>query len=119
VDWLYPKPWMGTVAAMVRDVPGPLDFPRMRSLRNIVKNVPNGGWHLSWLGGRERALHKLGAFCHPEVRDRIEHSIEDGDYFWRHGWHVDGERMLPVNVDKSWPRWIFEGHAPASWYRPR
>jgi hypothetical protein len=71
------------------------------------------------LGGRERVLHKVGSFCHPEVLDRIQRGIEDDDYFWREGWHVDGLRMRPVEVDKSWPRWVYEGHAPASWYRPR
>lgn len=120
VDWLYPEPWMGTVATYVGDIPslGPSPMGRMRSLRNLVKSLPNAGWHLSWLGGRERAMHKVGSFCHPEVEDRIVRGLDD-DTFLRHGWHVDGKRMLPVDVNRTWPRWIWEGHAPASWYRPR
>lgn len=115
VDWLYPDPWMGTVACRVGQAG---DMRRMRSLRNLVKSIPDAGWHLSWLGGRDVALAKVGAFCHPEVRDRIERGLAE-DTFLRHGWHVDGKRMTPVEVDKSWPRWIVEGHAPASWFRYR
>lgn len=126
VDWSYPPGWNGTVVCNASDITKREDFPRLRSLRNLVRRigenpgqVPSGGWHLSWLGGRERTLKKVHSFCHPEVFDRIEKSIEDRDFFWREGWHVDGVRMVPVDVDKSWPRWIYEGHAPAAWYRPR
>ena len=123
VDWEYPPGWSGTTAVRVGDSDG--NMPRMRSLRNLVKQIggapgarPSGGWHFSWLGGPEVAMRKVGSFCHPEVEDRIVRGLAE-DTFLRHGWHVDGVRMVPVEVDKSWPRWIVEGHAPAAWYRHR
>lgn len=126
VDWLYGPGWNGTVVCNASDIARREDFPRLRSLRNLVRRVgevpggwASGGWHLSWLGGRERVTKKLHSFCHPEVFDRIQHNIEDDDFFWRHGWHVDGVRMLPVEVDKSWPRWVYERRCPESWWRPR
>src|SRR5690606_33433177 len=67
VDWLYPQPWRGTVASRAANV---RSFGEMRDARNFAKALPMGGWHLSWLGGAEAALKKVGSFCHPEVEDR-------------------------------------------------
>lgn len=123
IDWRYPIPWYGTTATTVAglDRLGTFRFGRMRDTRNIAATkIPNGGWHLSWLGGRERALKKLGAFCHPEVADRIHGAIVDNEMmYWREGWHVDGQKLQAVDVDRTWPKWIVEGNAPTSWYRPR
>lgn len=123
VDWEYPPGWSGTVAVRVGDSDG--NMPRMRSMRNLVRQLgqvqggrPTGGWHFSWLGGRERAIHKVGAFCHPEVEERIVRGLDE-DTFLRHGWHVDGVRMRPVEVDKTWPKYIVEGKAPPEWFRKR
>lgn len=128
VDWLYGPGWNGTVACLVGDIQTRNDLARMRNLRNQVHRIgeptvpgmmPFGGWHLSWLGGRERVLKKVNSFCHPEVFDRIDAGIKDDDWFWRHGWHTDGVRMTPVEVDKTWPKWIHERRCPESWWRPR
>jgi hypothetical protein len=35
------------------------------------------------------------------------------------GLHVDGTKMLPVDVDATWPRWVYERRCPANWFRPR
>lgn len=125
VDWLYPHPWNGTVAGTVESIAAlPLKdapFGSMRNLRNNdgIVHLPEAGWHLSWLGGPRRAVDKVNSFCHPEVEAEIRGSIANDNYYWREGVHVDKERMLPVDVDESWPRWIVEGNAPKSWYRPR
>lgn len=124
IDWLYPKTWWGTIAATVEQIGnmGPAPFGAMRILRNQVPcpaHQMDAGWHLSWLGGPERALHKVDSFCHPEVKDSILASIESEHFYWREGFHVDNQRMVPVDVDETWPRWVVDGHAPASWFRPR
>jgi beta-1,4-mannosyl-glycoprotein beta-1,4-N-acetylglucosaminyltransferase len=133
VDWLHPEPWFGTVAARVDTVAGLIPngrmnpFALMRDKRNRfdqpgwrVQPDPlfDAGWHLSWLGGQEAAFKKLGSFCHPEVADRVHEGLST-DLFLREGWHVDGRKMAAVDVDESWPKWIVEGKAPASWFRPR
>lgn len=109
--WLYPEPWFGTVAGRVRDVSS---FGAMRDTRNIAKKIPNGGWHLSWLGGADAALTKVGSFCHPEVKDRIVDGLAS-DQFLRHGFHVDGQRMSRCEIDGTFPKWIRDGHCPESW----
>lgn len=124
VDWFYPHPWFGTVAGTVRSIArlGDRPFVRMRDMRTTAPCPPHmmdAGWHFSWLGGPDRARKKVGAFCHPEVETSVRRGIEDGLTFWRDGIHLDGVKMEPVDVDEGWPRWIREGNAPDSWFRPR
>jgi beta-1,4-mannosyl-glycoprotein beta-1,4-N-acetylglucosaminyltransferase len=109
--WEYPQPWFGTVAGRARDV---RSFGAMRDTRNVARKIPNAGWHLSWLGGADAALTKVGSFCHPEVRDRIVDGLE-ADRFLRDGVHVDGQVMARCEIDSTFPRWIRDGHCPESW----
>ena len=122
VDWIHPHPWQGTVAATVdtvaglgRGADGP--FTVMRDAR-LWSTVPAGyrdaGWHFTWVG--QDPMAKIESFCHPEVYDHI---VEYGDRFATEGIHVDGLKLDPVDVDSGWPKWIRDGHAPDSWFRPR
>jgi len=145
VDWLHPEPWGGTVAVTVdtatacgeRAVVGDLVYHP--GAWQIVRNQRNGliapnfagrgagwrvtplfdaGWHFSWLGGRDAALDKLGSFCHPEIEHRTRAGLEQ-DRFMAEGFHVDGTKMAPVEVDETWPPMIYERRCPESWWRPR
>ena len=121
VDWLYPDVWGGTVAGTLAQVIelGPDPFQKMRNTRNWNPSyVSDSGWHLSWLGGQEAALAKLGSFCHPEVAERTLVGLST-DRYLREGFHLDGRRMAPVDVDESWPPFVFERRCPAEWFRPR
>ena len=115
VDWEHPGQWRGTVVGHARDIE---EFADMRSMRGFAQLLPNAGWHLSWLGGQEQTLKKLGSFCHPEIADRTLEGLRS-DEFMRLGYHVDGVKMNPVDVDETWPRWVSEGKCPDSWFRPR
>ena len=129
LDWLHPEPWFGTVAARADTVLSYADnvnpFASMRDRRNRWNQgagwrtdmIPEAGWHFSWMGGREASLRKLGSFCHPEIADRTLNGLED-NYYMTAGYHVDGRKMQPVEVDESYPKWIRDGKAPAEWYRP-
>lgn len=117
IDWEYPPGWCGTVARRFGAIQSEHGFARMRDTRNTADRLPNAGWHMSWLGGKEAALRKVGSFCHPEVRDRI---VANYEQYYREGVHVDGIKMRPVDVDKTWPRWMLEpGNVPDVWLRPR
>lgn len=122
VDWEYPGSWPGTVVGHVGDVG---EFADMRSMRGFADAlpVPLGGWHLSWLGGGDAARRKMGSFCHPEVRDILNRQFGDAldhlDQCYLEGWHVDGKKLLPVDVDETWPKWIAAGDCPDVWFRPR
>jgi hypothetical protein len=123
IDWLYPPGWSGTVAmragaieSLRRPNCGP--FTAMRDKRNANPlQLPNAGWHFSWLGGPEAARRKVGSFCHPEVEDKI---LWDPERYWREGWHVDDVKMVPVDVDATWPKWMQNpANVLESWLRPR
>jgi beta-1,4-mannosyl-glycoprotein beta-1,4-N-acetylglucosaminyltransferase len=148
VDWLHPDHWWGTVAATVDTINdlGERPFKKIRNARGGVgpmsitmldrppdafahevdptgprvtgRRLPNAGWHFSWMGGKDAAVAKLNSFCHPEIADRTAVKLERG-LCTIEGEHVDGTRMAPVDIDDTWPRWITEGNAPASWFRPR
>jgi hypothetical protein len=124
VDWEYPPGWMGTVAGTVDSIHklSPVHpFGSMRNLRNNpgLIRLPDAGWHFSWLGGPDRAVKKVNAFCHPEVEADIRGAIANDNFYWREGFHVDGVKMRPVDVNDEWPKWIVAGNAPETWYRPR
>jgi hypothetical protein len=120
VDWLHPDAWGGTVAATTRQLMslGKWPFQKLRNTRNANQSLPQSGWHLSWLGGRDAALKKLGSFCHPEIAERTLVGLTS-DLYLREGFHVDGRRMTPVDVDDTWPAYIFERRCPSEWFRPR
>ena len=115
VDWQHPDTWRGTVASLAQNV---TTFSAMRDVRNFAPGLPDAGWHLGWLGGPEAQLRKLNAFCHPEIAARTLDGIEQN--FWlEQGWHVDGKKLIPVDVDHTWPKWITERRCPESWFRDR
>jgi len=119
VDWLHPDPWGGTVAGTLEQVAALGQFRKMRNLRNWnVTVIHDAGWHLSWLGGQEATLRKLGSFCHPEVAERTLVGLES-DRYLKEGFHLDGRRMAPVDVDDDWPAYIAEHRCPPEWFRPR
>ena len=124
VDWRHPELWKGTVvgsAIAIKEASATRPFSRMRDCRNIAPCPPHmrdAGWHFTWVGGLDYAWEKLAAFCHPEIAARIDAGLKE-NVFFTEGWHVDGTKLKPVEVDASWPKWITEGHAPASWFRPR
>lgn len=115
VDWLHPEPWPGTVAARKSTIHS---FAEMRDTRLRAPAVPGSGWHFSWVGSLDYQIAKLDRFCHPEVREWAEDSITNADCY-RYGYHVDGRRLEPVEVDHTWPRWIADRLCPPDWFRPR
>ena len=124
VDWLHPVIWQGTVAATARTLAALPDGKRFSYQRDnrlraqCPPHMRDAGWHLSWLGGRDAAMAKLGSFCHPEIAEQTEEWLRQ-EMFWREGFHVDGQKQQAVDVDETWPKWIVDGHAPKVWFRPR
>lgn len=114
VDWQYPLLHRGTIAVRLKDVQS---FAHMRNQRLWLPHVPSGGWHLSWLGP-EQARRKVHVQCHLERPQAVLDAMADGTYY-REGVHEDGTRLLPVNVDETWPRWVYERKCPENWFRPR
>ena len=123
VDWLHPHRWHGTVAATWATVQtlGESAMLTMRLARDTVpcpSHMADAGWHFSWVGGNDYARRKLVSFSHHEIVDRVQGELVD-DMFWRDGWHVDGTKLTPVDVDNTWPLWVTDRSCPDVWFRPR
>lgn len=79
-----------------------------------------GGWHFSWVGGPERQADKLlNATCHTEILATPEAELIRSGARWRSQENGGGLPVVPVDVDETWPAYIYEGRCPASWFRPR
>jgi Glycosyltransferase family 17 len=115
VDWVHPLPWHGTIVTPVRSAGS---LATLRDRRNSLPVVTSGGNHLSWMGGTDAHILKLAQHCHLEMTSETEDAIISGKWL-RDGMHSDGHKLIPVDVDESWPRWVQERKCPASWFRPR
>jgi beta-1,4-mannosyl-glycoprotein beta-1,4-N-acetylglucosaminyltransferase len=116
VDWLHPLSWHGTVVAH-RNVIDNMSMLDLRSHR-IWGHRIRDGWHFTWLGGPEFISRKANSFSHTE--DEIQNYIKDmGIRLYTEGYHVNQEKLIPVDIDDTYPEYIRSGQCPATWYRPR
>ena len=120
VDWQHPLPWHGTIRTRARAMGS---FTELRRMRNSLPTVMGGGSHLSWMGGTEAHIAHLATHCHTEMPGDTEEAIRSGKWL-REGWEWAGResdpvKLEPVDVDETWPRWVFERQCPESWWRPR
>lgn len=123
VDWQLPWPWELPVAMRADSVGS---FTALRGDRGYKQPLPltsvGAGWHLSWLGGPSAIKAKMDAYCHNEMDAYITRGLAEGQFyergiFWGHG--GGDTQLLAVDVDDSWPRWIYERKCPSTWFRPR
>lgn len=140
-DWLYPHPLLCSVSARAGWARQPRYCPHCKwdrpgcatAVRDYRNDYPRlkGGMHLSWLGGLEGHRTKLGVHCHTEMTASEYDRIWSGACYERGVHHGDGGlMMIPVDVDESWPKAIYEDWCrisngeppevvPANWFRPR
>lgn len=120
VDWEYTEPQYATV--MVRA--GHLSWPhgtlsKIRDTRDGMRVIENGGWHFSWLGTLEERRRKLTErTCHyDDVPAGELEAIASGATF-ETGLHYPSV-VKPVDVDETWPPYIWQRKCPPTWFRPR
>ena len=78
------------------------------------------GWHFSWVGGPERQRAKLETgTCHTEILGTPEADLIRSGARWRTREDGGGLPVVPVDVDSSWPGYVYERRCPAAWFRPR
>lgn len=120
VDWLAPWPWEGTCAARLDQIGS---IAQMREDRPGWRRLYGGGWHLTWLGGPDGIRRKLANRCHTDETAMIEGHVAAGET-WERGLVWTGPQggptqCEPVDVDGTWPRWVWERRCPPVWFRPR
>ena len=117
VDLLYPQDHLCSVIARAGVIGSSL--ASVRDSRYSMPVIRDGGWHLTWLGGVEGQREKLRVTCHTEMT-AYEYSLLYDGKCYNDGIHHSGQfQMVPVDVDETWPRWIYERKCPANWFRPR
>lgn len=117
VDWVWPG--LEPTSVLVRaGVLGGRSLAAVRDTRIAYPAITDAGWHLSWLGGPEAQLAKLAAHCHQEQDIPVNLERITGGAAYREGWHI-GVKLVPADVDETWPRYVYERRCPDSWFRPR
>jgi beta-1,4-mannosyl-glycoprotein beta-1,4-N-acetylglucosaminyltransferase len=120
VDWEVPGCPPASVIARAGWLEGK-SLAAVRDARGSYPVIEDGGWHLSWVGGPERQKEKLEtASCHqPEIDARPEGAmIRDGTRY-RTSQDGGGLAVIPIEVDETWPRYVYERRCPDNWFRPR
>lgn len=110
--------WMGSIITTYGRL-------KQNSLNNLRKNrgknimLPNGGWHLSFVGGPDRIKYKLSSYGHQEFNnDRFKSNVENkinqnSDLFDRRQNDTIGEKyyykkLKVINIDGYYPNDIIE-----------
>lgn len=118
VDWLDPSPWRGTVVAPWAAASG-FGFPGLREMRLTAQVIEDGGTSLSKVGTIEQQVNQSDCGCHTAeaVASGAYRKIASGDAY-REGW-LGNVKLLPVDVDSTWPEYVYKRRCPPSWFRPR
>jgi len=118
VDWIHPVPLAAPVAipwTVHLACPAP-----MSHVRDHKHKWPKtyGGWHFSWLGGPAAIAEKAAAHAHTELSALIAAENTRGRLYER-GWVPwDRRQQIAVEVDETWPEWIWKRECPSSWFAP-
>jgi beta-1,4-mannosyl-glycoprotein beta-1,4-N-acetylglucosaminyltransferase len=116
VDWIHPVPLAAPVAIPWRvHLAAPAQMSDVRDHKEKWP-VVFGGWHFSWLGGPAAIAEKAAAHAHLELNQRILAENARGRLYER-GWVPwDRRQQVAVEVDQTWPEWIFKRECPPSWF---
>lgn len=122
VDWLW-KESLRTSPVFPAGMIGSFWTARERGQAS-PSVIAKAGKHLTWLGGEAAVRTKMAAHCHTDGNPLVENALANDLY--RAGQNCFGERygqpspwLTPVDVDETWPQWVFERRCPPGWFRPR
>jgi beta-1,4-mannosyl-glycoprotein beta-1,4-N-acetylglucosaminyltransferase len=96
--------WKGSRISRFKNIKH-YSFNELRAQQNC--EVSNGGWHFSFMGGREQVKNKIKAYSHQELNnsdilDKIDFNVENNiDPFSR-----SNLQLVPVN--ESYPKYLLD-----------
>ena len=94
--------WLGSKMGIYKNLKD-YSYNELRAQKNY--ELPDGGWHFSYMGGPEKVKHKIQSFSAQEMNnkrviDSIESNIENGiDPFFR-------GNLTTVEIDNSYPEYL-------------
>lgn len=116
VDWLFStSPSGNSTASRYENI---RSFREMRDTRAQFPVLPGVGWHFSWVGGPAQTLTKIHSFPHEQLIPQLTPDLTS-ERFYREGVYLDGTKLIPVDVDATWPAYITSRRCPPNWFRPR
>jgi beta-1,4-mannosyl-glycoprotein beta-1,4-N-acetylglucosaminyltransferase len=117
VDWLYPKRCdMAPAAGRYGRIES---FWKMRQASAEAPLIQNAGWHFSWLGRKTANVSKIESIYEGPEITRYARPMIDSEKNWKYGIHVDGVKMDPIDINETFPAFVWEKRCPESWFRPR
>ena len=111
--------WDKPVMARYRDITGFTRFRRSNTYPQAPGEYGPMGWHLSFFGGPEQVRVKMDGCCHDDMLSPFAAYLDEGRCWERGEFPFHPYQATPVEPDGTWPRYVREGRAPASWFRPR
>ena len=98
------KNWKGSRIGRYKDLKN-YSFNELRAQNN--KEIQNGGWHFSFMGGSESVKTKIQSYSHqemnsPHIINSIDNNLLNGiDPFFR-------GRLQTVNIDNTYPSYLLD-----------
>jgi beta-1,4-mannosyl-glycoprotein beta-1,4-N-acetylglucosaminyltransferase len=98
--------WYGTKISKYKNIKN-ISFNEVRNNQSLTIKTPNGGWHFSFMGGKEMVKTKLLAYCHndmvnPNVLSNLDTNMENNiDPFFRGG-------LTKVEIDSTYPKYLLD-----------
>jgi beta-1,4-mannosyl-glycoprotein beta-1,4-N-acetylglucosaminyltransferase len=101
--------WYGNYVVRYSDTKG-VSLTHLKNKRVNFNKIENGGWHFSFMGGKDRVIKKLESYAHQEfnndyIKNSIESKMESGlDLFNRSGYSDPTQKfffngMLNTSID--------------------
>lgn len=96
--------WKGTRMGSYKNLKN-FSYNELRASKLI--NIPNGGWHFSFMGGPEKVKIKINSYSARDmgtknVIDNIQNNIENNiDPFFR-------GKLIQVPIDETFPKYLLE-----------
>lgn len=106
INMLKQEDWFGTKLGLYKNL-RKHSFNEIRGDEGLTIKIPNGGWHFSFLGGRDKVVEKLKSYSANDlatdhVIGSVESNIENGiDPFFR-------GNLRKIQLDSRFPKYILE-----------
>jgi beta-1,4-mannosyl-glycoprotein beta-1,4-N-acetylglucosaminyltransferase len=100
--------WGGTVVTLGKDFTTPQD---MRNNRNYYQPIMNGGWHWSYMGGKEFIKRKIQTISHTEFNHPQYYSDENINECLIKGKDIfnrPGMNFTLIQLEREYPKEIYD-----------
>jgi beta-1,4-mannosyl-glycoprotein beta-1,4-N-acetylglucosaminyltransferase len=103
--------WVGTRLGTIQRL-RELGVNHFRNRENTSLEIPNGGWHFTFQGGKEAIEAKIEAYSHQEyntlnIKSRIKYSLFANEDFALRGFKLwKDESQLPKYLIENKQKWI-------------